>query len=95
MDKKAIMQCKGDSESSVDTCCNMFKLLDNDRLLSAHDDFLLRVFNLRTGQFFALCGGRDYMPSIHRSQFCLFGFVLLGAKRHSFHSSLITLTALF
>ena len=38
----------------MNTYCNTLKLLDNNRVLSAHDDFFLRIFNIHTGQFVSL-----------------------------------------
>ena len=45
---------KSGNSSSVDT----FEILDNKRVLSAHDDFILRVFDIASGDlyvWFLLC----------------------------------------
>lgn len=51
VDEQMFWQYKRNSECRLDTYCNTLKLLDNERVLSSHDDFFLRIFIIHTGQF--------------------------------------------
>ncbi|XP_070204069.1 uncharacterized protein [Littorina saxatilis] len=70
MDEVMFWQYKADKDCKLDTYCNTFKLLDDVRLISAHDDFLVRVFNFHTGEILCKLEGHLSAPDIYSQPSC-------------------------
>ncbi|XP_076472593.1 uncharacterized protein LOC143301994 [Babylonia areolata] len=65
VDSEAFWRYKRDPGCDLDTYCSSFRLLDSVRVLSSHDDNILRVFDLHSGEMLMRLEGHEGSPNIY------------------------------